>query len=145
MAFLEDIIDAFYTCIILHNMMVKERCDGTIENAADYDCVQEDAEEQNPVRHRVNNLAMQFVAHQEQDVQRRDLEVNYLKGLGINVLDSSLPLENERIRVLPQYMRLAQYRWNQLYDSTSHVSLTKAIAKHLKNNYDNYKRLSSNY
>jgi hypothetical protein len=51
-------------------MMVKERCDGTIENAADYDCVQEDAEEQNaeeqnPVRHRVNNLAMQFVAHQE--------------------------------------------------------------------------------
>ncbi len=93
MAFLEDIIDAFYTCIILHNMMVKERCDGTIENAADYDCVQEDAEEQNaeeqnPVQHRVNNLAMKFVAHQEQDVQRRDLEVNYLKGLGINVLDS---------------------------------------------------------
>jgi len=72
-------------------------------------------------------------------VRERALEVEYLSALGIHVVDSTLPLDAERIFMLPQYQRMAQFRWNQLYDSKEHVSLTKAIARELKMQYDSYK------
>jgi hypothetical protein len=77
---------------------------------------------------------------EESQVNDRKLEVEYLSALGINIVDSMLPLDLERIHVLPQYQRMAQYRWNQLYNCKEHVKLSKAIARELKTNYDNYKQ-----
>jgi hypothetical protein len=75
----------------------------------------------------------------EGDVNDRALQVEFLSALGIHVLDSTLPLDLERIRVIPQYQRVAAQRWNQLYDSREHHRLTRAIGRELKQQYDNYK------
>jgi hypothetical protein len=73
-------------------------------------------------------------------VREQVLEVEYLSALGIHVVDSTLPLDAERIRMLPQYQRMTQFRWNQLYNVTEHFRLTKAIARELKMQYDSYKQ-----
>jgi hypothetical protein len=41
--------------------------------------------------------------------------------------------------MLPQYQRMAQFRWNQLYDSKEHIRLSKAIVRELKMQCDDYK------
>ncbi len=66
--------------------------------------------------------------------------MQYLNALGINVIDSSLPLHSERIHLLPQYQQMVQYRWNQLYKVADHMKLTQAIARELNNNYDGSKK-----
>jgi hypothetical protein len=73
-------------------------------------------------------------------VREQVLEVEYLSALGIHVVDSTLPLDAERIRMLPQYQRMTQFRWNQLYNVKEHFRLTKAIARELKMQYDSYKQ-----
>jgi hypothetical protein len=85
------------------------------------------------------NMALQFVQLQEDDVNNRSLEIEYLSALGIHVVDSTLPLETERICMLPQFQRMAQFRWNQLFDSKEHLRLIRAIARVLKMQYDDYK------
>jgi len=62
-----------------------------------------------------------------------------LAGLGINVLDSNLAADAARIEVLPVLERLAQFRWNHLYDVAGHRRLTKAIIRDLKKQYDEFK------
>jgi hypothetical protein len=42
--------------------------------------------------------------------------------------------------MLPQYQRMTQFRWNQLYNVKEHFRLTKAIARELKMQYDSYKQ-----
>jgi hypothetical protein len=116
-AFMEDVIEAFYTCLILHNMAVAEGVSSDdFINEADvvYDFVQpmdNNADAQALPR---ENMALQFVQLQEDDVNNRSLEVEYLSALGIHLVDSTLPLETEQILMLPQYQRMAQFRWNQL-------------------------------
>jgi tryptophanyl-tRNA synthetase len=34
---------------------------------------------------------------------------------------------------------MAQFRWNQLYDSKEHLRLSRAIARELKMQYNDYK------
>jgi len=148
-AFIEDIIEAFYACLILHNMAVIERVasgDGTTETAAMYDVVGPAAADEavQPEVTTRENLALQFVQLQENDVNERTLEVEFLSALGIHVVDARLPLDLERIQVLPQYQRVALQRWNQLYDSREHNRLTQAIARELKQQYDDYKKSKKN-
>jgi hypothetical protein len=99
-----------------------------------------DAEEAPVPANRRENLALQFVQLEEEGVQQRALEVEYLRALGINIIDSTLPLDSERIRLLPQFQRIAQYRWNHLYNVRSHKKLANAIARELKAQYDEYKK-----
>jgi hypothetical protein len=49
------------------------------------------------------NMALQFVQLQENDVNERTLEVEFLSALGIHVVDARLPLDLEHIQVIPQY------------------------------------------
>jgi hypothetical protein len=122
-SFMEDIIEAFYTCLVLHNMAVVERfelSDGVSEGDMVYDFVQQSDAKDDVQRPPHENIALQFVQLQEDDVHQRSLEVNYLMALGIHIVDAMLPLDVERIRILPQCQRMAQYRWNRLYDSREH-------------------------
>jgi len=69
--------------------------------------------------------------------------VEYLSALGINVVDLTLPLDVQRISLLPQYQRVAQHRWNQLYNGIDHLKLSKVITRELKMHYDDYKKRNS--
>ena len=60
--------------------------DGTVESDGHYDVVQkEDA-----VTSRLNKEALYFVQLEEEDVECRLLELEYLVALGINIDDSTL-------------------------------------------------------
>ena len=115
-AFLEDIIAAFYCCVILHNMAVTERVNAEEderESDAFYDCVAphhvDSSEEGVHVQQsRVECLLQEFVRRDEATVQQRTLEIDFLTGLGINVLDSSLATDARRIEMLPFLERVAR-------------------------------------
>jgi hypothetical protein len=139
---MEDILNAFYCSLVLHNMAVRERIDSdeeVMENDAFYDCVADMEPTETILREPRLNPALQFTNMQENHVMERALEVEYLSALGINVVDATLALDLDRISVIPQYQRVAQYRWSQLYNSSSHLKLTKAIARELKTKYDEFK------
>jgi hypothetical protein len=140
--YMEDIIDAFYCSIILHNMAVTERIDsldGCVECHTMYDCVNNNITTEEPYRGRVDHLALQYVENQENDVRERAFEVQYLDALGIHVLDCNLEMDANRISVIPTLHRIAQYRWSHLYNITHHKKLTNAIARELKKLYDRIK------
>jgi len=139
-AFMEDIIPTFYCCIILHNMAVKERVDAGSEGRESellYDCVA--AENIITETSRVERLVHEFVERDEADVEQRTLEVEFLAGLGINVLDATLAADAARIEVLPILERAAQVRWQHLYDVVRHKKLTKDIMRDLRQQYKDYK------
>jgi len=122
-------------------MAVCERIEaGQQENDGFYDCVADNVVEDKAQNEPCFNPALQFTNTQEDYVMERALEIEYLSALGINVVDCTLALHLEQIAVIPQYQHVAQYRLNQLYNSGSHLKLSKAIAHELKSNYDNYKK-----
>jgi len=127
-------------------MAVRERMESSEdirENALLYDVVEEHKmQDTGPQGTRVNP-ALLHVNMEESHVKDRAFEVEYPSPLGINVVDSTLTLDISRISMLPQYQRVAQYRWNQLYNSADHFRLTKAIAKELHKNNEEYKRRHS--
>jgi len=45
--------------------------------------------------------------------------------------------ERQRIKLLPQMMRIVQQCWKQLYNKDEHYQLQCAIIKELKNNSSN--------
>ena len=71
-AFIEDIIEAFYCCIILHNVAVKERMElnnGSIESHSFYKCVDDPVEvEADAAQSQWSNLALWFVELEEEHV-----------------------------------------------------------------------------
>ncbi len=88
-AFEEDIIEAFYTCVILYNIAVKDRLnssDGSSEEDALYDfvCTTDgtNALQQLPQP----NLAFRYVYMEEDSARDQALEVEYLGGLGISCI-----------------------------------------------------------
>jgi hypothetical protein len=95
---MEDIIYMFYCCIILHNMAVMERINSGAEGVESdlfYDCVaNESGDDSAPIqtepRSRLEQLALDLVDDEERNVRERASEVEFLAGLGINVLDMSL-------------------------------------------------------
>ncbi len=114
---------------------------GTIESHSFYECGDDPVEvEADAAQTQRSNLALRFVQLEEEHVRDRALEVQCLNALVINVIDSSLPLDSEHIRLLPQYQRMAQYRWNELHKIADHTKLTQAIARQLKESYDSYKK-----
>jgi len=140
---MHEITEAFYCCIILHNLAVKERValdDGSIESDSFYEVVvtTEDVAVAEPSR--MNAEAMRFIQLENENVSSRLLEVEFLQALGINVYDSTLQLSAERVRLLPQITRMAEYRWRQLYNVKAHTRLTSAIARELREQYNDYKR-----
>jgi hypothetical protein len=140
-AYILDVLNLFYCCLILHNMAVCERIEaGQQENDGFYDCIADDVVEDNAQNEPRFTPALQLTNMQEDYVMERALEIEYLSALGINVVECTLALDLERITIIPQYQRVAQYRWNQLYNSASHLKLSKAIVRELKSNYNKYKK-----
>jgi hypothetical protein len=90
----------------------------------------------------MNAEAMHFIQLENENVSSRLLEVEFLQALGINVYDSTLRLSSERVRLLPQITRMAEYRWRQLYNVKAHARLTSAIARELRKQYNDYERNS---
>jgi hypothetical protein len=127
-------------------MAVRERMESgedIRENALLYDVVKEhEVQDSGPQGTRVNP-ALLPVNMEESHVNNGAFEVEYLSALGINVVDSTSTLDISCISMLPQYQQVAQYRWNQLYNSADHFRLTKAIAKELHKNNEEYKRRHS--
>jgi hypothetical protein len=134
-SFMEEIIETFYCCVILHNMAVMERInlhEEHVENHLLYDCVEDQLEHGTTPESHVETLALQFVQSESQHVQEWLLEIQYLSALGINILDSTVQANTRRIEVLPTLERVAQVRWSHLYDVRHHKRLTKAITRELK-------------
>jgi hypothetical protein len=72
---------------------------------------------------------------EEEDINRRLLEVEYLQLLGINIHDSTLQRNKKLTRIFSQLTWMAAYHWGQLYDLTSNKRLTTAAMKQLDINY----------
>ena len=110
-----------------------------------YDCVANESGDgsapiQTVPRSRLEQLALDLVDDEERNVRERASEVEFLAGLGINVLDMSLQADTARLEVLPVMERMAQIRFNHLYDDSRHKRLTKAIIRELKQKYENFKK-----
>jgi len=100
-AYMNDIIKAFYCCVILHNMAVVERVNAgedEVESDGFYDCVP-DPEAPITDAAQPERLALQFVRREADAVRERILEVEYLSALGINVLDSTIVRDRNRLEV----------------------------------------------
>jgi hypothetical protein len=126
--------------------IVKERValnDGFVESDIFYETVNstEDVAEAEPSR--INAEAMHFIQLEDENVASRLLEVEYLQAVGISVHDSTLRLSSERVRILPQITRMAEYHWQQLYNVKAHARLTSAITRELREQYNEYKRMNS--
>ena len=129
-AFMEEIIETFYCCVILHNMAVMEQInlqEEVVENRLLYDCVEDRLEHGTRPESRMETLALQFVQSESQHVQERLLEVQYISALGINILDSTLQADTHRMEVLPTLERVAQVRWSHLYGVHHHKRLLKQL------------------
>jgi hypothetical protein len=105
-----------------------------VESDLFYDCVCSVAADCDNTESRMDAVTRQFVEQQERNVRERASEVQFLAGLGINVVDVSLEADQKRLEVLPLLERSALERWNHLYDVTNHTRLTKAIIRELKLN-----------
>jgi hypothetical protein len=82
--------------------------------------VEEEHHEQNDVAVHKDAEVLLFMHREKEEVKRRLLEVVFLEMLSIHVHDSMLALVAERVRVLPQLTRMAEFHWSKLYDSKSH-------------------------
>jgi hypothetical protein len=136
--FLEERIAASYCCLILHNMSVLDRVeadDGIIENDSFYDVVGTPSAE----RVTQNVEALHFVRSQEQSINDRALENDFLNSLGINVVDNDFQVDVQCINALPQMIRMAEFRWQRLYDICAHTQLMKAIARELSHQYAEFR------
>jgi hypothetical protein len=106
-----DINYIFYCCVILHNMAVVERLNSgseEVESDLFYDCVCSVAADCDNTESRMDAVTRQFVEQQERNVQERASEVQFLAGLGINVVDVSLEADQKQLEVLPLLERCAQ-------------------------------------
>ena len=111
-----------------------------VESHLLYDCVEDQLEHSTSPESCVERLALQFIQSESQHVRERQLEIQYLSALGINILDSTLQPNARRLEILPTLERVAQVRWNHLYDVHHHKKLTAAITRELKEQYTRYKR-----
>jgi hypothetical protein len=116
-----------------------EADDGIIENDSFYDVVGTPSAE--CVTQNVE--ALHFIRSQEQSINDRALEVDFLNSLGINVVDNDLRVDVQCINALPQMIRLAEFRWQCLYDIRAHTRLMKVIARELSHQYAEF-RLRNN-
>jgi hypothetical protein len=110
---------------------------GEVESDAFYDCIGNDTVLE---QSRLEAVAQEFVEGEEAHVRERVAELQFLADLGINVLDSTLQADASRLEILPVMERMAQVRWNHLYDVSCYRRLTMAITKELKHKYDEYLR-----
>ena len=148
LACIDDIIDTFYCCIILHNMAVSEWIasqEDEVESYEFYECVKVPGGHNTMEESHVDSLALQFVEREEANVSKWNLEVQYLAALGINIVDCTLQADTEWMELLLQLERMAQLRWNHLYDIHHHKKLTVAITRELKEQYNKYKNQSKQY
>ena len=116
-----------------------EADDGIIENDSFYDVVGTSSAE----RVTQNVEALHFVRSQEQSINDRALENDFLNSLGINVVDNDFQVDVQCINALPQMIRLAEFRWQCLYDIRAHTRLMKVIARELSHQYAEF-RLRNN-
>jgi hypothetical protein len=116
-----------------------------VESYEYYECVEAPAGHNTMEESHVDSLALQFVEREGANVSKRNLEVQYLAALGINIVDCTLQADAERMELLPQLERMAQLRWNHLYDVQHHIKLTAAITREVKEQYNKYKNQSKQY
>jgi hypothetical protein len=133
---ISDIAEIVYCCFILHNIAVEERIissDDIPESADFYECVIDDnnfAEEPAGAI-----AAMAYVQEENDSLADRQLEVQRLQQMGIDVYDASLKSSAVNVQALDLSTRLAHARWKELYNFTEHKHLQKAIINELRNKY----------
>ncbi len=136
--FIEDILEIVYCCFILHNMAVEDRiiaANDIPESAAFYDIVNEEeaiALAEQPARERA---AMAFVQGQDDALAYRQLEIQRLAGMGIDIFDLTLRAKVMDRNVLDVNSRLAHQQWKGLYNLNEHRKLQRAIIVELKQKY----------
>jgi hypothetical protein len=82
------------------------------------------------VTSRLNKEALYFVQLEEEDVECRLLELEYLVALGINIYDSTLSICDERVTL----NHMAEYCLNKLYNVAAHERLQIQLLRISKNN-----------
>lgn len=136
----QEIAQIVYCCFILHNMAVEERViaqDETPESADFYDCVNDEVEEVVDNENRGTLAAMAFVQAENENVEDRELEIERLCQMGIDIYDPTLQQCRLDIEVLDLSSRLAHHCWRALYDYPQHKHLQQAIVRQLTLNYNN--------
>ena len=136
----QEIAQIVYCCFILHNMAVEERViaqDKTPESADFYDCVNDEVEEVVDNENRGTLAAMAFVQAENENAEDRELEIERLCQMGIDIYDPTLQQCRLDIEVLDLSSRLAHHRWRALYDYPQHKHLQQAIVRQLTLNYNN--------
>jgi hypothetical protein len=83
---IDDIAELVYCCFILHNIAVEERImssEDIPESADFYECVNDDDDE--PREHAGTIAAMAYVQDENDALTNRQLEVQQLQQLGIDI------------------------------------------------------------
>jgi hypothetical protein len=105
------------------------------ESADFYECVDDDDDEQR--EHAGTIAAMAYVQDENDALTNRQLEVQRLQQLGIDIYDGTLHSRAVNVNALDLSSRLAHARWKELYNFNEHKRLQRAIIEELKNNYCN--------
>lgn len=75
---------------------------------------------------------------QEAEVNHRKKVLDATKAAGNYMYDKGVADNLERITILPQLMRVAQRRWQHLYDKDEHIRLRGAIVTELSKSASAY-------
>jgi hypothetical protein len=136
---IDDIAEIVYCCFILHNLAVEERImslEDIPESADFYECVDDDDDDE-PREHAGTIAAMAYIQDENDALTNRQLEVQRLQQLGIDIYDGMLHSRAVNVNALDLSSRLAHARWKELYNFNEHKRLQRAIIEELKNNYCN--------
>jgi hypothetical protein len=78
---------------------------------------------------------MSFVQGQDDALAYRQLEIQCLAGMGIDIFDLTLRAKEMDRNLLDLNSRLAHQRWKGLYNFNEHCKLQRAIIVKLKQKY----------
>ncbi len=135
---IEEIAMVVYCCFILHNMAVEERIvelDDSVECADFYECVELNEEVVGPEHCPGTLLAMAYVQAENENLNDRQLEIQRLRRLGIDIFDPTLQQRELDVNVLDITSRLAHHQWKALYNYDEHKRLQRAIVVELREKY----------
>jgi hypothetical protein len=133
---ISDIDEIVYCCFILHNIAVEERIissDDIPESACFYECVIND--NNFPEEPAGAIAAMAHVQEKNDALADRQLKVQRLQQMGIDIYDATLTSRAVNVQALDLSTTLAHARWKELYNFTEYKCLQRAIIYELRNKY----------
>jgi hypothetical protein len=118
-----------YCCFVLHNMAVEDHiiaANNIPESAAFYEIVNEEEAVALAEQPAGEIAAMEFVQGKDDALAYRQLEIQHLAGMGIDIFDPTLRAKEIDQNLLVLNSRLAHQQWKGLYNLNEHRKLQRA-------------------